>query len=936
MNYTEFRKHLELERVSKPMIEAATTAFSALFEGLNPAQKTRRAIRQFMEEPPGGWDSVAMNEKEEPFVSQHGNEMNWAAVLEGYIRGEFFHRRGMPDKYEPGIARIALLDMGLWPENLYDYRSNKPEPKEDLIPDVRRIVGLLSGEAHINDFSFDLEGMGLDELLRRFGSNSSESTSTDMVDTGSTNYRVVRIKNFAQSQEFYHYFDSNPQDRWCIIENDGYWNRYTKRGKNTAYYLIAPGAEDMTAEEGENCPKDEYGLSLIGIMIGPRGTLEHCCVRWNYSHGASDHELDVEELEELLGRPLSVLCPPKTSLPGAISSYDELVRTASASDNPMAVYAENGGRVTEIGYGRTWNEYRIVQISPNDADLDILIDASTGQPVFEVEGYEPTSVQVLDDNAIRVIFTREDDWGDSESIYALVGHNGEAHLIGGSSSESEGFPSMEDLRQTNIPGIYELRIWDTGENSMIIDIEGHQLTGLHKSIDTYKEGNLIVCDEDRELDEAIWEDDSEDVKSLSYRLGEPEVLTVNPETHEVIPLVAPGYCHDMKFLETAYVSKDSINIAYNDGDDFIVITHGKRVKVCEFESRDYTQQYLMRGDTIIVLEMEDGTYSIFSLKRCEFIATDLDNPPSKGVYKKRGSEFAEMYSKDGPMLGGKYTAIRHVDSMGTPYNYYSGIHNDTYDSEGIYACTDRNGDTYLINMGTQKPIYDVPVPKNAYPYSEQAIVVPTDTSDGDTRYVVTDLEGNKLTPPFKRIGLTEGDHPAIYGGSMFSTDWMMLVDPHTGKPLTPKITGMTCLGTHSWSRALYKVRSEDGKYTIYRVTSPIKSGQLRKELVPTNIGWVDSVVVVNPTNIALVTNDGEKYLYDLNGDTKLDWEPSADAIRKHLIEYVTYFDRENGTNWLRKMNINDFNDYYVGEFISENPWWCRRRADGTPTWIPEK
>lgn len=57
MNYTEFRKHLELERVSKPMIEAATTAFSALFEGLNPAQKTRRAIRQFMEEPPGGWDN---------------------------------------------------------------------------------------------------------------------------------------------------------------------------------------------------------------------------------------------------------------------------------------------------------------------------------------------------------------------------------------------------------------------------------------------------------------------------------------------------------------------------------------------------------------------------------------------------------------------------------------------------------------------------------------------------------------------------------------------------------------------------------------------------------------------------------------------------------------------------------------------------------------
>jgi hypothetical protein len=923
MNYTEFRKHLEIERVSKPMIEAATTAFSALFEGLNPAQKTRRAIRQFMEEPPGGWDSVAMNEKEEPFISQHGNEMSWAMVLESYIRGEFFHRRGMPDRYEPGIARIALLDMGLWPENLYDYRSNKPEPKDDLIPDVRRIVGLLSGEAHINDFSFDLDGMNLDELLARFGSRTGESTSTDMVDTGHTNYRVVHIESFAQSQQYSHFFDSNPNDRWCIIEDNGYWNRYTKNGRNTAYYLIAPGAEDMTAKVGENCPKDEYGLSLIGIMIGLRGTLEHCCVRWNYSHGASDHELDVEELEELLGRPLSVLCPPKAKITGTAESFSHLMGEISSGRNPMDVYRENGGKIHELGFDNKWDEYRMVSVHLEKADLEILVNASDGLPVYDLEGYEPTAVEVLDNEAIRLTFTLEDEWGYSEFAYVLVGHGGNAKLIGGSTEDSYGYQFMDTVEGTELSGVYEVRLNDQDDDTFLIDISGSKITAMHADIDICPEEGIIICDENVEPKEEYWEEEY-DPADTEYANGQPEVLAYNRETKKITRLVSPGLCPGLTFIECVYPTQGHVIVAYNVGNNLMVIRNGRPEKICEFESRDYGHEHHFDGDKVLVLEMEDGSYSIFSVMRCEFIATDLDEPPAKGIYRRRGDQFAEVYWKDGPILDGKYTDIKPVPHMETPWvrSHYHGYYSSF--GEEVFECTDSNGDVYLINMDTLKPIYDRPVPRGSFPYSDEAIVMKT--GDNTLPYVIADTDGTPRTPKFTKLSyMYSGTQPTIFGCKdkhINEADWMIFVDRTTGKPISPTLSGSRVLCSEDWSDGVYQVRTLEGKFSIYKVRKTTTDGKPVHQLVQSNIGWVDSLHVVKPTNIAIVSDGARKFLYDVINEKELDWEPSLESLRSHLARFAEKYDAKNGTNVQRKMKDNDWAEMYVGAFISNNPNWA--------------
>ena len=50
------------------MRKSINEAYSALFEGLTPQQKTRRALRQFLPEPPGGWDG------------------NWQLVFDEFLR----------------------------------------------------------------------------------------------------------------------------------------------------------------------------------------------------------------------------------------------------------------------------------------------------------------------------------------------------------------------------------------------------------------------------------------------------------------------------------------------------------------------------------------------------------------------------------------------------------------------------------------------------------------------------------------------------------------------------------------------------------------------------------------------------------------------------------------------------------------------------------
>lgn len=930
MDKTEFSRQLSAERISRPMLEAVTRAYRAIFEGLNPAQKTRRAIREFMEEPPGGWDSPALGNDGSPFISEHGNEMSWSVALEAYIRGEFFHRRGMPDKFEPGIARIAYTEMGLWPDGIEDYRSEKPSPREDvenLIPEVRRIVGLLSGPAHVNDFTFDLDGMGLDELLRRFGSKAGESAGGSMVDTGSTRYRVVRVDSFEQSQEFAPFFDSNPKDRWCIIGSKDYWNRYTRRGRNTAYYLIAPGAEEMTAHRGENCPKDKYGLSLIGIMIGPRGTLEHCCVRWNYSNGASDHELSADELSELLGRPLGVLCPPRERKEGEVNTYEQLRAAIKNTGDPFSTYAANGGTVRELA-GRAWSEYRYVTMELGGQETAILIHADTGMPVINMY-QDAAAVEILDDKAILVtIQGEEDEWGDVNSHYVLVTHGGEYTYLGPSDNngdEGSGYFYISGVSATALPGLYCLSTDSDDFNELLIGPGGGEATHRHSVIDVYPKDSLVVCD-DGHMDD--WTEDISDGSADSYD-GLPEIMSYDRENGKLGFILSPASNPPPDFLETYSIGTGRVNVLYNQGHDLILITGGQPRKIGEINLRKYHDEIPLRGDSVFVFSMLDGTYSIFSMKRGEFLATDLENPPRKGIYHRRGDEFEERYTSDGPVLGGKYVHIKYADRgpNRTPWAMGRLASGGFMQDEEACECTDRDGRTWLADPHGGKLIYNFPVKPGSYPYSEHAIVEPT--GDRERPYVIVDLDGNRVTEPFTRTVTVVGNQQAIYivparRRTLLDGVKIMLVDGVTGRPESLWLFSVTEFTNSAWSRNTYIALREDRKATLYRQLPYFSaSSGIPGTLKQADLGWVDSIWQVMGSNIARVESGEDTFLYDCLNFKKLDWEPTADSVRRHMDEFVA----EHHRDLLRNVTRNGWSSYDVDKLISAYPSWALGSTD---------
>ena len=294
--------------VRRTVMEAAT----ALFEGLTPQQKARRTIRQLLPAPPNGWDAIAVDEQGNPLLTaDNHNQMSIINCLEYHIRSIFFHDGRSNPKFEPGIARIAYTEIGVWPEDLPDWRPNHPEHRTNGIRPIVNVLREISG-VHSDDYDFDLNGMSGDELIARFAHGSTgKKYVNEEADGSGTDYRVVWIPNFETAKKYGHYTEDTQQ--WCLTEMRRYWNNYTKGNTVKMYFLIAPNVDEVEPEPGPNAPLDEYGLSLIGVGIAPDGTLDNCCTRWNHMHGGSDMSLSEEQLCKLLNvRELSDICPPFT------------------------------------------------------------------------------------------------------------------------------------------------------------------------------------------------------------------------------------------------------------------------------------------------------------------------------------------------------------------------------------------------------------------------------------------------------------------------------------------------------------------------------------------------------------------------------------------------------------------------------------------------
>ena len=111
-----------------------------------------------------------------------------------------------------------------------------------------------------------------------------------------SNYEIVRIDSFEEASKYGDYTS------WCITHNENMFDTYTDDGTCQFYFCLKNGFESVPQEKGENCPLDEYGLSMIAVSVNEDGSCNTITCRWNHDNGGNDNIMDEEELSRVIGR----------------------------------------------------------------------------------------------------------------------------------------------------------------------------------------------------------------------------------------------------------------------------------------------------------------------------------------------------------------------------------------------------------------------------------------------------------------------------------------------------------------------------------------------------------------------------------------------------------------------------------------------------------
>jgi hypothetical protein len=167
------------------------------------------------------------------------------------------------------------------------------------------VIPYVASEAHINEYDKNLNGLTANEVINRFADAVKRDAEKDKELLAqkeyqkNNEYEIVRVDTFEDTSKYREY--CYPQDQWCITKYPNMLDNYTNYGIGQFYFCLKKGFETMEPVEGENCPLDEYGLSMIAVCVDGNGRLKTSTCRWNHSNGGNDKILTTEQISEIIG-----------------------------------------------------------------------------------------------------------------------------------------------------------------------------------------------------------------------------------------------------------------------------------------------------------------------------------------------------------------------------------------------------------------------------------------------------------------------------------------------------------------------------------------------------------------------------------------------------------------------------------------------------------
>lgn len=227
-----------------------------------------------------------------------GMDEKTALKIIGAIKTDIPNSRLAKCKYMLAIARMFL---------------NKELADQTTIAQVNQMLKYAASKAHVDEYDRNLNGLSAQELINRFKSFAEQETEQDkqrlgqqQYDQEKSNYDIVKIRSFEESSQYAKY------TTWCVTRYTEMWDSYTAGGERPFYFCLRKDFKTTKKEETENCPLDNYGLSMVAVSVNPDGSPNTITCRWNDDHGGNDTVMTPEQLSNIINRNFYEAFPPNT------------------------------------------------------------------------------------------------------------------------------------------------------------------------------------------------------------------------------------------------------------------------------------------------------------------------------------------------------------------------------------------------------------------------------------------------------------------------------------------------------------------------------------------------------------------------------------------------------------------------------------------------
>ena len=154
------------------------------------------------------------------------------------------------------------------------------------------------------------------------------------------------------AEAFAKYFD-NAESKygfsaiWCICSDDqNYFITSYNGGKNTIYFCIGENAENIPAIRGDNFPLDDYGLSMLCVILYPNGKIHSITTRWNHL----GRLMNKSELSLILGSQIKKIQPKPITIETMLGDFNEYNRNPSDFFPGSVDYDSDGFEIVMDGY----------------------------------------------------------------------------------------------------------------------------------------------------------------------------------------------------------------------------------------------------------------------------------------------------------------------------------------------------------------------------------------------------------------------------------------------------------------------------------------------------------------------------------------------------------------------------------------------------------